>query len=94
MWSNTSVVVNDFLRLENINNKLNSFSFYMNDKLRYEKVKSKNNKLKNLQSITYEFSEPSDIIINGLGFIRITKPGSIKVYTIEPKMVSIRKSMI
>ena len=94
MWSNTSVVVNDFLRVENINNKLNSFSFYMNDKLRYEKVKDKNDKLKKLPSIVLNINEPTDIIINGLGFIRITKIGIVKVYTLDTKIISVRKSMI
>ena len=66
----------------------------MNDKLRYEKVKSKNDKLTILPNVTYDIKEPSDILINGLGFIRITKPGSIKVYVLDTKLVSIRKSMI
>lgn len=89
-----AIVVNDILRIENISDKSNSFSFYMNDSLRYEKVKSKNNKLTILDSVTYDIKEPTDILINGLGFIRITKEGSIKVYTLDTKLVSIRKSMI
>ena len=36
-----AIVVNDILRIENIGDKMNSFSFYMNDRLRYEKIKSK-----------------------------------------------------
>ena len=94
MWNDSSIVVNDILRLENTSGKLNSFSFYMNDKLRYEKVKSKNNKLKDLPSITYEINEPSDIVINGLGFIRITKVGKVTINIIDTKIVSVRKSMI
>ena len=92
--NNYAVVVNDILRIENVGNKLNSFSFYMNDKLRYEKVKSKNDKLKILPSLTYDIKEPTDIVINGLGFIRITKTGSIKINILDTKLVSIRKSMI
>lgn len=92
--SNYAVVINDILRIENIYTKLNSFSFYMNDKLRYEKVKSKNDKLTNLNSVVFDIDEPSDIIINGLGFIRITKVGRVKIYIIDTKLISIRKSMI
>ena len=66
----------------------------MNDKLRYEKVKSKNEKLKILPSITYDITEPTDILINGLGFIRITKVGSVKIHVLDLKLVSKRKSMI
>ncbi len=94
MWKDDSIVVNDFLRIENTSGKLNSFSFYLNDKLRYEKVKIKNDKLKNLPIVSYDVKEPSDIVINGLGFIRITKESNIKINVIDTKIISIRKSMI
>lgn len=89
-----AIVVNDILRIENIGNKMNSFSFYMNDRLRYEKVKSKNDKLKILPNANKTIEEPTDILINGLGFVRITKPGDIRVYALDSKLVSYRKSMI
>ncbi len=92
--SGYAIVVNDILRIENIGTKLNSFSFYMNDKLRYEKVKAKNDKLKILPSLTFDINEPIDILINGLGFIRVTKIGNVKINILDTKMVSIRKSMI
>ena len=66
----------------------------MSDKLRYEKVKSKNDKLKILPSINYEITEPTDIIINGLGFIRVTKIGNIKINILDLKLISKRRSMI
>lgn len=92
--SGYAIVVNDILRIENIGNKMNSFSFYMNDRLRYEKVKSKNDKLKILPNSNKSIEEPTDILINGLGFVRITKPGDIRVYALDSKLVTYRKSMI
>ena len=89
-----SIVINDILRIENNGNKYNSFSFYMSDKLRYEKIKAKNPKLNILPSMSYEITEPSDILINGLGFIRITKVGSVKISVLDTRLLSIRKSMI
>ena len=89
-----AIVVNDILRIENIGTKMNSFSFYMNDRLRYEKVKSKNDKLKILPNSNKSIEEPTDILINGLGFVRITKPGDIRVYALDSKLVTYRKSMI
>lgn len=88
-----SIVINDILRIDNLG-KGNSFSFYMSDKLRYEKVKLKNEKLKILPSISIETNECTDVLVNGLGFIRITKPGEFKIYALDEKMISIRKSMI
>ena len=92
--SGYSIVINDILRIENTFSKSNSFSFYMSDKLRYEKVKSKNDKLKILQSIEYEINEPSDILVNGVGFIRVTKNGTIRVYSLDNRIIKKRKSMI
>lgn len=91
--SGYSIVINDILRIDNLS-KCNSFSFYMSDKLRYEKVKFKNEKLKILPSMSIETNECTDVLINGLGFIRITKPGEFKIYALDEKMISIRKSMI
>lgn len=88
-----SIVINDILRIDNLG-KGNSFSFYMSDKLRYEKVKLKNEKLKILPSISIETNECTDVLVNGLGFIRITKPGEFKIYALDEKMISIRKSII
>lgn len=92
--SGYAILVNDILRIENIGSKMNSFSFYMNDRLRYEKVKSKNDKLKILPNSNKTIEEPTDILINGLGFVRITKPGDIRVYALDSKLVTYRKSMI
>lgn len=89
-----AIVVNDILKIENVGNKFNSFSFYMSDNLRYEKVKSKNEKLTILPNKIIEVTEPTDILINGLGFVRITKPGIIKIYALDNKLISYRKSMI
>lgn len=91
--SGYSIVINDILRIDNLG-KCNSFSFYMSDKLRYEKVKFKNEKLKILPSMSIETNECTDVLVNGLGFIRITKPGEFKIYALDEKMISIRKSMI
>ena len=92
--SGYSVIVNDILRIENTSSKSNSFSFYMSDKLRYEKVKNKNDKLRILQNLEYEIIEPTDILVNGVGFIRITKEGTIRIYSLDNKLINKRKSMI
>ncbi len=88
-----SIVINDFLRIENIQNK-NSFSFYMSDKLRYEKIKNKNTKLLHLMCNEYDIDGETDIVVNGLGFIKINKPGNIKIYVLDTKLLSTRKKMV
>ncbi len=92
--SGYSVIVNDILRIENTGTKSNSFSFYMSDKLRYEKIKEKNDKLRILPNIEYEITKPSDILVNGVGFVRITKVGTIRVYSLDNRIIKKRDSMI
>ena len=93
MKNGYSIVINDILRIDNLSDK-NSFSFYMNDKLRYEKVKHKNPKLTILQNKTIDLNGEEDLVINGLGFVKITKPCTVKVYTLDINMISTRKKMI
>ena len=57
-------------------------------------IKSKNDKLKILPNVNELIEEPTDILINGLGFIRITKPGTVRIYALDAKLISRRKSMI
>lgn len=92
--SGQSIVVNNILRIDNLGDKTNYFSFYMSDKLRYEKVKFKNNKLCDLQSVNYTITYESDILIHGLGFVKISRNGEIKVYSLDNKIISKRRSIL
>lgn len=91
--SGYAIVINDILRVEVLDNK-NSLSFYMNDRLRYEKVKSLNSKLVILPNKSFEVDGQTDIVINGLGFIKVNKKGVIRVFTLDTNLISIRKKLI
>ena len=93
MRSGYSIVINDILRIDNLSLN-NSFSFYMNDKLRYEKVKISNTKLTILQSVVIDVNGDEDIVVSGLGFIKINKPGTVKIYTLDTRMIYKRKRLI
>ena len=93
MRSGYSIVINDILRIDNLSLN-NSFSFYMNDKLRYEKVKISNTKLTILQSVVMDVNGNEDIVVSGLGFIKINKPGTVKIYTLDTRMIYKRKRLI
>ena len=53
-----------------------------------------NDKLKVLPKLNLKVSGDEDIIINGLGFIKIVKEAKVVVYTLDEKMISKRKKMI
>jgi 30S ribosome assembly GTPase len=93
--SGYSCIIDKILRIDYVEGGLNSFSFYMNNNLKYEKVKlEKNDKLKVLPKVNLKIEGNEDIVINGLGFIKIVKESKVVVYTLDEKMISKRKKMI
>jgi ribosome biogenesis GTPase A len=88
------VIVSDILRVEYLKGKPNSFSFYMNNNLNFERVKTTNEKLKFLSKKNIRIKGKEDIVINGLGFIKIIGEAIVVIYTLDENLISIRKSMI
>lgn len=90
-----SCIIDNILRIDYVEGALNSFSFYINNNLKYEKVKlDKNDKLKVLPKKNLKINPNEDILINGLGFIKIVKEAKVVVYTLDEKMISKREKMI
>lgn len=89
-----SVIINNILRIDYNDGNINSFNFYMNNNLKYKTAKIKNNnELKTLPNKTFDICD-KDVVINGLGFVKINKPANITVYTLDEELISIRNKMI
>lgn len=89
-----SILINDILRIDYNEGGINSFNFYMNSNLEYKKIKTINsNNLKTLPNKTFDI-ENKDIVINGLGFIKINKFANVTVYSLSEEIISIRNKMI
>ena len=90
-----TITVNDYLRIDYLEDYKNSFSFYMNNNLTYTRMKTKNtDKLRLLEKISLHINDNEDIVINGLGFIKVTKACRVNVYVLNDGLVSVRKNMI
>lgn len=90
-----SILVDNLLRIDYEKGKTNSFSFYMNNYLKFEKIKIiTNDKLKVLPKKNIHIHEKEDIVINGLGFIKIVSEANIVVYTLDENLISTRKNMV
>lgn len=87
---NDKVLIEDIIRIDSVNK--NSFTFYMSNNLKIKKIYK--DYLVDLDSKTYEISANKDLIIKGLGFINIKKPGTIKVYISDTNLIEIRDSII
>lgn len=84
--------VEDILRLDI--ETLNSLTFYMSNNLEINRIYKDNDKLKNLSKHELILEDDSDIVIQGLGFIKVTTKATIKVYVTEGVNVFVRKNLI
>lgn len=90
-----SVIVDNILRIDYEKGKLNSFSFYMNNNLDFKKIKiTTNDNLKILPKKNIHINVKEDIVISGLGFIKIVNEADVVVYTLDENLISVRKNMI
>lgn len=86
-----SFVIEKLVRIDVDNNDL---IFYINNNLNIERFYKEKDNLSNLEKHIIEIKEPSDIVIKGLGFIKITKKGTVTIYVDSHVGINIRKSLI
>jgi hypothetical protein len=67
----------------------------MNNNLMYKRFKTKNkNYLNKYNYKEYEIDGKKDIVISGLGFIKLNKSGNIRVFIKNTNLIIIRNKMI
>lgn len=92
---NQTIIIDNILRIDYLSKKSNSFSFYMNNNLNYKRMKIETtDSLKVLPKRNINIKGKEDLVIGGLGFIKITNPCDIVVYTLDENIISVRKNMI
>ena len=87
-----SIFVEDLVRLDVCDK--NSLTMYVSNNLETNRVFKDSNKLKNLKKHELLLEDDSDIVIQGLGFIKITNKSKIILYTKEGVRVFVRKNLI
>lgn len=88
--SDQIINVNDLLIVDI--KKQNIISFYMSNNLDYKR--SYNNIKTNLEKHVLSVEDNTDIVINGLGFIKVKNKSKIIIYTLKNVLVYTRKSLI
>ena len=83
------IYIDEFAKIESSNNNL---TFFFSNKLKIERFYKE--KQDNDKETTLNVKENEDIVISGLGFIKVTKEETIKIYTKDNIDVYIRKSLI
>lgn len=87
-----SIIIDKLLRLDIEND--NVLVFYVSNELEFLRLYKSNDKLTNLKKHIIDIDDNMDIVINGLGFIKVKKKAKIILYTLDNVLVYTRKSLI
>ena len=93
---NQSIIIEDFLRIDYVEGAKNSFTLYMSNSLKVKRLLNASNKddLKNLNKTTYQVKYGEDLVVSGLGFIKMVDKCEIDVYLDQNVDTFLRKNLI
>ncbi len=89
-----SIVIEDIFRLDYIEGEKNSFTLFISNDLKVKRINQNRDYLKDLNKVDYTVKYDSDLVINGLGFIKIVNKGKISIYIDKTINTFMRKSLI
>lgn len=89
------LVIDDICRIDYQSGDRNSFTLYIPNSLKVKKMNAlRQNVMKDLAKNTYEIKYREDLVINGLGWIKMVGNGIIDVYIDKNIETFIRKNLI
>ena len=93
---NQSIIVEDFLRIDYVEGEKNSFTLFVSNDLKVRRLLNlfNNEEIKDKNKITYNVKYDEDLVISGLGFVKIVNKGVIDVYIDKDIDTFLRKSLI
>ena len=91
-----SIVVEDFIRIDYVEGEKNSFTLFMSNDLKVKRLLNlfNNEELYDKNKTTYNMKYDEDLVISGLGFIKIVSKGVIDVYIDKDVDIFTRRSLI
>ncbi len=91
-----AIIIEDFLRMDYIEGEKNSFTLYLSNDLKVKRLLNANNHddLHHLAKTTIGMKYREDLVICGLGFIKVVDEGTIDLYLNKEVDYYTRKSMI
>ena len=89
------LVVGDICRIDYVEGAKNSFTFYIPNGLKVKKMNaSRQTIMKDLSKTTYEMKYREDLVINGLGWVKIVEKGTVDIYIDKNIETFTRKNFI
>ncbi|MBR3161483.1 MAG: 50S ribosome-binding GTPase [Bacilli bacterium] len=89
-----SIVIDKYVRVDYTSKNDNSIVFYTSNMLNIRFNSLKNDYLKNLNEYTFEVDRKKDIVLPGIGFIKISNPIKIIIYVPNKVIPYVRNSFI
>ena len=90
-----SIIINDIFRMDYIDGEKNSFTFFVSNDLEFvKKDTSKCELLNNLSKREINVGYLQDLVINGLGFIKVIEKATLNIYVENNTDVFVRDSLI
>ena len=91
---NQCLIIGDFLRIDYLEGERNSFTLYIPNGIKVKRMNSRHDYLKELAYREYELSVHEDLVIYGLGFIKIVLNGKIGIYLNKDIKTFTRRNLI
>ena len=84
------------IRIDYVEGEKNSFTLFVSNDLKVKRLLNlfNNDELKDKNKFTYEMKYDEDLVINGLGFVKIVNKGIVDVYIDKDIDVYTRRSLI
>ena len=93
---NQSIIIEDLVRIDYVEGEKNSFTVFVSNDLKVRRLLNlfNNDELKDKNKLTYNVKYDEDLVISGLGFIKIVDKGVIDIYIDKDIDTFTRKSLI
>ncbi len=93
---NQSIVIEDLVRIDYVEGEKNSFTLFISNDLKVKRYFNiiQHDDLKEKNKVTYSVKYDEDLVISGLGFIKIVNKGTIDLYIDKDVDSFMRKSLI
>ena len=91
---NESLLIGDLMRIDYLEGDRNSITFYIPNEIKIRRCRFKSNNLKNLAIRSIDVDYYTDVVVRGLGFIKIVATCKINIYLNKDVAVFTRRNMI
>ncbi len=90
-----SIIIEDLIRIDYVEGEKNSFTLYLSNHLKVKRIiTARHQDLYHLFKTSYDLQFNKDLVIKGMGFIKITNRGKIDVYIDQKVKTFLRDNLI